>query len=153
MGSDTLGKKIMIIEDEHDLLLLFKDFLTNKGYDVIVTAVTATNITRDYQSFRPDLTILDYKLPGGKNGLEAAQEILKLNSKALIILITAYEYVKDYLYDNEKFHNRIKLVMKPIKLSTLEKFIASILKNNWFYLILNNIKNYLLFSSWKIFPF
>lgn len=130
MGSDTLGKKIMIIEDEHDLLLLFKDFLTNKGYDVIVTAVTATNITRDYQSFRPDLTILDYKLPGGKNGLEAAQEILKLNSKALIILITAYEYVKDYLYDNEKFHNRIKLVMKPIKLSTLEKFIASILKNN-----------------------
>ena len=130
MGSEIVGKKIMIIEDEHDLLLLFKDFLTNKGYNVIVTAVTATNITRDYQSFKPDLTILDYKLPGGKNGLEAAQEILKLNSKAMIILITAYEYVKDYLYDNEKINNRIKLVMKPIKLSTLEKFIASILKNN-----------------------
>lgn len=130
MGSDTLGKKIMIIEDEYDLLLLFKDFLINKGYDVIVTAVTATNITRDYQSFKPDLTILDYKLPGGKNGLEAAQEILKLDSKALIILITAYEYVKDYFYENEKLHNRIRLVMKPIKLNTLEKFIASLLKNN-----------------------
>lgn len=120
----------MIIEDEYDLLLLFKDFLTNKGYDVIVTAVTATNIIRDYQSFRPDLTIVDYKLPGGKNGLEAAQDILKVNSNALIILITAYEYVKDYLYDEKKANNQIRLVMKPIKLNTLEKFISSLLKNN-----------------------
>ncbi|MFB5599600.1 MAG: response regulator [Nitrososphaeraceae archaeon] len=130
LGSFVQSKKIMIIEDEYDLLLLFKDFLTNKGYDVIVTAVTATNIIRDYQSFRPDLTIVDYKLPGGKNGLEAAQDILKVNSNALIILITAYEYVKDYLYDEKKANNQIRLVMKPIKLNTLEKFISSLLKNN-----------------------
>jgi DNA-binding response OmpR family regulator len=128
VGSDTQNKKIMIIEDEYDLLLLFKDFLTNKGYEVIVTAVTATNIIRDYQSFKPDLTILDYKLPGGKNGIEAAQEILKLNSNAVIILITAYEYVKDYLHDDKIDNKQIKLVMKPIKLSALEKFISSLLK-------------------------
>lgn len=130
MASDVQSKKIMIIEDEYDLLLLFKDFLTNKGYEVIVTAVTATNIIKDYQSFKPDLTILDYKLPGDKNGLEAAQDILKVNSNALIILITAYEYVKDYLYDKKKDNSQIKLIMKPIKLSTLEKFIFSLLKNN-----------------------
>jgi hypothetical protein len=30
----------------------------------------------DYEKYRPDFVIIDYKLPGKKNGLEAAKEIL-----------------------------------------------------------------------------
>jgi DNA-binding response OmpR family regulator len=34
-------RKVMIIEDEHDILHLYKDFLSTKGLCVVVTSTTA----------------------------------------------------------------------------------------------------------------
>ena len=47
----------MIIEDEQDLLNLYKDFLINKGYHISVTNTTASNVLGDYEEFEPDLVI------------------------------------------------------------------------------------------------
>ena len=114
--------RIMIIEDEQDLLNLYKDFLINKGYHISVTNTTASNIVGDYEEFRPDLVILDYKLPDGKNGLEAANEIFGKYPFASILIISAYDSVKQAFNNEKKFVSKnIKLLIKPFKLAKLNE--------------------------------
>ena len=121
-------KKVMIIEDEIDILLLYKDYLNNKGFSVQATSTTANEALNDYENFFPNMIILDYNLPGKLSGLEAARQILKKYPSAPIIIVTAYETVRSELSNDEFFTNKnIILLLKPIKLQVLEYTIKSLL--------------------------
>lgn len=63
-------RKVMIVEDELDILQLYKDFLRSKGFSVTACSIIADEVLIDYERYRPDLVIIDYKLPGKKNGLK-----------------------------------------------------------------------------------
>lgn len=121
-------KKVMIIEDEIDILLLYKDYLNNKGFSVQATSTTANEALKDYETFFPHMLILDYNLPGKLSGLEAAKQILKKYPNAPIIIVTAYESVRSELSNDEFFADKsIILLLKPIKLQVLEYTIKSLL--------------------------
>jgi len=121
-------KKVMIIEDEIDILLLYKDYLNNKGFSVQATSTTANEALKDYETFFPNMLILDYNLPGKLSGLEAAKQILKKYPNAPIIIVTAYESVRSELSNDEFFADKnIILLLKPIKLQVLEYTIKSLL--------------------------
>jgi DNA-binding response OmpR family regulator len=125
---NTDKKKVMIIEDEIDILLLYKDYLNNKGFSVQATSTTANEALNDYENFFPNMIILDYNLPGKLSGLEAARQILKKYPSAPIIIVTAYETVRSELSNDEFFTNKnIILLLKPIKLQVLENTIKSLL--------------------------
>jgi DNA-binding response OmpR family regulator len=125
---NTDNKKIMIIEDEIDILLLYKDYLNNKGFSVEATSTTANEALYDYENFFPNIIILDYNLPGKLSGLEAAKQILKKYPNAPIIIVTAFETVRSELSNDEFFTNKnIVLLLKPIKLQVLECTIKSLL--------------------------
>jgi DNA-binding response OmpR family regulator len=127
-NKNTDKKKVMIIEDEIDILLLYKDYLNNKGFSVQATSTTANEALNDYENFFPNMIILDYNLPGKLSGLEAARQILKKYPSAPIIIVTAYETVKNELSNDEFFTNKnIILLLKPIKLQVLEYTIKSLL--------------------------
>ena len=131
----------MIVEDEQDLLTLYKDFLKNKGYSVLVTNTTATHIMDDYTEFRPDLIILDYRLPDEKNGIDAAKEILLTYPSVPILLTTAYDSIKDVFNNEELFKDkRITLAIKPIRLFILDKLIKQLINDNWFRYIITVFK-------------
>ena len=120
--------KVMIIEDEQDLLNLYREFLKSKGYTVLVTNTTATHIVDDYLEFKPDIILLDYRLPGDKNGVDAAKEILEQFPTVPIMIITAYDSIKNII-DREKIFEgkKLTLVVKPIKLFLLNKLIKELL--------------------------
>jgi DNA-binding response OmpR family regulator len=125
---NTDKKKVMIIEDEIDILLLYKDYLNNKGFSVQATSTTANEALNDYENFFPNMIILDYNLPGKLSGLEAARQILKKYPSVPIIIVTAYETVRSELSNDEFFTNKnIILLLKPIKLQVLEYTIKSLL--------------------------
>lgn len=125
---NTDKKKVMIIEDEIDILLLYKDYLNNKGFSVQATSTTANEALNDYENFFPNMIILDYNLPGKLTGLEAARQILKKYPSVPIIIVTAYETVRSELSNDEFFTNKnIILLLKPIKLQVLEYTIKSLL--------------------------
>jgi DNA-binding response OmpR family regulator len=125
---NTDKKKVMIIEDEIDILLLYKDYLNNKGFSVQATSTTANEALNDYENFFPNMIILDYNLPGKLSGLEAARQILKKYPSAPIIIVTAYETVRNELSNDEFFTNKnIILLLKPIKLQMLEYTIKTLL--------------------------
>ncbi|MGN6347933.1 MAG: response regulator [Candidatus Nitrosocosmicus sp.] len=122
--------KVMIVEDEQDLLTLYKDFLKNKGYSVLVTNTTAIHIMDDYTEFRPDLIILDYRLPDEKNGIDAAKEILLNFPSVPILLTTAYDSIKNIFNNEEIFKDkRITLAIKPIRLFVLDKLIKELIND------------------------
>jgi DNA-binding response OmpR family regulator len=118
---------IMIIEDEQDILLLYKDYLLSRGHNVVATSTTANEILSDYDRIRPDVAIIDYKLPNDMNGLDAALQILNKYPSAAILIVTAYETVtkeitKMPLLDNK----RVEVLIKPLRLAQLENSIIDI---------------------------
>jgi DNA-binding response OmpR family regulator len=120
-------RKVMIIEDELDILHLYKDFLRSRGFSVIACSIMADEVLIDYERYMPDLVIVDYKLPGKKNGLQAVREILSEHALAPILLITAFESVKKEVSEDEFFRNkRIQILIKPVKVSRLADIILGI---------------------------
>ncbi|HEX2615743.1 MAG TPA: response regulator [Nitrososphaera sp.] len=118
---------IMIIEDEEDIMLVYRDFLEKKGYTIEASAPTANEALHDYESYQPDLVIIDYRLPGSMNGLQAAEKIIQKDPAAKILMITAYENVKRELQENPFFSNKqVFFMSKPVQLAHLVRFIASL---------------------------
>ena len=120
--------KIMIIEDEIDILLLYKDYLNNKGFSVLATSTTANEALYDYENFYPNLIILDYNLPGKTNGLEASRQILTKYPNLPIIIVTAHDTVYTKFSQDQFFSvKNIIILFKPIKLNILESKIKTLL--------------------------
>src|SRR5918999_1645742 len=126
MHGDGLGQttKIMIIEDDEDILLLYKDYLKKKGHIITVSSTTANEAVRDYDSYKPDLVIADFKLPGRKNGLQAASEILSKHSRAKILIITAFDHVREEMDEAGLSRKDVTVLIKPIKLSHLSEIVS-----------------------------
>jgi DNA-binding NtrC family response regulator len=118
---------IMIIEDEQDILLLYKDYLLSRGHNVVATSTTANEIMSDYDRIRPDVAIIDYKLPADKNGIDAAIQIIEKYPSAAILIVTAYETVTKQIAKISLFDNkRVEVLIKPLRLAQLESSIVNI---------------------------
>lgn len=78
-----MSEKIMIIDDEPDIIFLLRDFFMLNDYDVI----TAKNAQEAMEKFKenPDLILLDINMPG-KNGLEFCKQIRSLTQCPIIFL-------------------------------------------------------------------
>ncbi len=89
-----MKKKILVVDDEKNLRILYEAELQAEGYEVDIadSAETAFQCleSRDY-----DVIVLDVQMPG-MNGLEAMGHILHKNRKQAIILNTAYSQFKDH---------------------------------------------------------
>ena len=119
--------KIMIIEDEQDILLLYKDYLLSRGHKIVATSTTANEILSDYDRIQPDVAMIDYKLPNNKNGIDAAIQILDKYPSAAILIVTAYETVKKEIAKRSLFDNkRVEVLIKPLRLAQLETSIVDI---------------------------
>lgn len=118
---------IMIIEDEQDILLLYKDYLLSKGHKVLATSTTANEIMSDYERIKPDVSIIDYKLPSEKNGLDATIQILNKYPSAAILIVTAYDTVKKEIARSSFFDDKhVEILIKPIRLALLESSIVNL---------------------------
>lgn len=85
----TKGNKILIADDEPDILEIIQFNLQQEGYEVL-TAKNGDEAVEKARLFRPDLIILDVMMPG-KTGLEVC-DLLRMNpafKETLIIFLTA----------------------------------------------------------------
>jgi len=65
-------KKILVVDDEKDVLLVLEKILTAEGYSVITTT-KSTNAIALAKSQHPDIIILDIVMPGMDGGEVAAK--------------------------------------------------------------------------------
>ncbi|MDP8299418.1 MAG: response regulator [Candidatus Tantalella remota] len=59
----SYGEKILIVEDEPDILKMTEFRIKKGGYETVV-ALDGETALEKAQSERPDMIVLDYKLPG-----------------------------------------------------------------------------------------
>lgn len=83
------GKKILIADDEPDILEIIEFNLQTEGYEV-VTAKNGDEAIEKAKKFGPDLIMLDIMMPG-KNGIEVCNILRRLPEfkETLIIFLTA----------------------------------------------------------------
>lgn len=107
--------RVVIAEDEAIVRLDLKEILEEEGYDVVGETGrgdVAVELVRDH---RPDLAILDIKMPGG-DGLTAARQISAERLSAVLIL-TAFS--QRTLIDQARQAGALAYLVKPFQKSEL----------------------------------
>lgn len=87
--TDFKNPKILIVEDEGIPAIELKNKLKNFNYDILPIVSTGEEAIKTSIKTNPDLILMDIKLEGNINGIEATKEIKK-NIDVPIIYITAY---------------------------------------------------------------
>ena len=119
--------KIMILEDDEDILTLYSDYLSKKGYHVIARYTRGNNIQTDLERHSPDVFLINSILPGKKTGIEVATEILNIYPSAPILFITADYRQPEVIQKNPTFRDKkVDVLLKPAKLDQIEHRIINL---------------------------
>ncbi len=87
--------RILLVDDEEHIRLLFKEELEEEGY-AIDLASNGYEALDKIKSDSFDLVVLDIKMPG-MDGIQTLNEIKKLNKDQRVILCSAYgEFKQDF---------------------------------------------------------
>ncbi|HOV24559.1 MAG TPA: response regulator [Candidatus Marinimicrobia bacterium] len=120
-----MPKKILVIDDDVDLIEVLRLMLEKNGYLVI----DAQNGTRGYQLVekeRPDLIILDVMMATWDEGFEVAQKIRNNPKLAAtpIIMLTAVSQQMGIRYDKDEETLPVEeFIEKPVMPGTLLNII------------------------------
>ena len=78
-------KKILLFDDEPELLNMVTSILENEGYTNIKTASTASEAIDACKNFKPELAVLDVMLPDG-NGFDLLRELKRISDFPVLFL-------------------------------------------------------------------
>jgi len=78
--------KILVIDDEQGIRNLLDTLLRRKGYDVVL-AESGRKGLEVFRRERPDVVVLDLKMPG-MDGLTVLQQVRSLNPSQPVIILT-----------------------------------------------------------------
>lgn len=132
--------KILIIEDEKELLEAMKRFLGSEGFlcESVSDFFAAQNTLADFEY---DIIILDLTLPGG-DGLGLIDLIKSRNSKAGLLIVSAKNSLEDKIKGLDLGAD--DYISKPFHLAELNSRVKSLIRRRHFsgdnILIFNEIK-------------
>lgn len=79
------ARRIVLAEDEAIIRMDLREMLEEEGFEVVAEAADGRKAVDLAREHRPDLTILDIKMPG-MNGIRAAEIITRERISAVVIL-------------------------------------------------------------------
>jgi len=94
-ASSLLGKRIVVVEDEGIIQLQLRRTLTRLGLIVAGVANSGTGGVEVVLRERPDLVLMDIRMPGEIDGLEAVRRILA-GYRVCVVMLSAYA-TEEYL--------------------------------------------------------
>ncbi|HKY31791.1 MAG TPA: response regulator [Candidatus Polarisedimenticolia bacterium] len=89
----TKPTKVLVVDDEENLCLLYREELESEGYRV-KTAPDAIAAMRILEEDPPDVVVMDIRMPR-MDGIEAMGRMLSKRNDLPVILNTAYSSYKD----------------------------------------------------------
>lgn len=107
--------KILLVDDEADLLRLWKLRLESKDYEVAI-AESGEEALAIFATFKPDVVLTDLRMPG-IDGLALFEAIRKLNKAVPVIIITAHGSIPEAIEATRQ--GVFSFLTKPIEGSVL----------------------------------
>jgi two-component system, response regulator PdtaR len=118
IGSDTrpaVGLRVLVVEDEALIRLDLAEMLTEEGYVVAGEAGDGEQAMDLARSLRPDLVIMDVKMPR-RDGIDAASEIAAKRI-APIVILTAFSQRE--LVERARDAGAMAYLVKPFNINDL----------------------------------
>jgi response regulator NasT len=112
---DAVRRRVLIAEDEALIRLDLVEMLAEEGYEVVGEAADGETAVRLAQELRPDLVILDIKMPI-MDGLAAAEKISEEHI-APVVILTAFSQ-RD-LIERARAAGAMTYLVKPFQKSDL----------------------------------
>ncbi len=85
--------KILVVDDESNIRLLYSQELSDEGHDVVAVGTAAEAVAK-LQAEEFELVLLDIKLKN-ESGLDLLQTIVKERHDIPVVLCTAFSFYKD----------------------------------------------------------
>lgn len=122
---EKVKEKILIVDDEPDIVKLLSDFLTGLGYQVIAAYNGREGLEKARQD-RPDLILLDYVMPemDGYAFLDELRHDPQLLTIPTIMITVRDSYV-DQIY--AAVHATPDYLTKPFTLKQLQETVEKVL--------------------------
>lgn len=92
----STNKKVLIIDDEEDILRLIKTVLKKEGIENVITATTAKEGFVQFQNKHPDIVLLDIMLPDGE-GYDVCKQIRNISNVPILFLSAKTEEIDKLL--------------------------------------------------------
>jgi AmiR/NasT family two-component response regulator len=113
MNNQDKKVRILVAEDETIIRLDLVEMLTEAGYDVIAQAENGAVAVELAKQYKPDLAILDVKMPE-MDGITAAEQIILL---APVLMLTAFSQRE--LVERARDAGVMAYVVKPFSINDL----------------------------------
>ena len=112
--------KILIVDDDQHIRLLYKEELLEEGYDVDV-ASSGMEALQLFDQNEYDLVTLDILMPD-MDGIKVLRQMKEKKPRVPIIMSTAYDYRDDFaVWASEAY------IVKSAELSELKEMIKTLL--------------------------
>ena len=119
-------KKVLIVDDAQFTRNMLKNIINKiDNIEVIGEASNGDEAISLYKKLNPDLVTMDLVMPS-KGGIEATEEILKVNPKALIVVVSALGQEALVLEAAKK--GAKDFIQKPFKTEQIVEVMDRILK-------------------------
>ena len=110
---ENKAARILVAEDEALIRLDLVEMLTEAGYEVVAQATNGVEAIALAKEFKPDLAILDVKMPE-LDGISAAQEIIEISP---VLMLTAFSQKE--LVERARDAGVMAYVVKPFSINDL----------------------------------
>ncbi len=124
--TDSIKKTILVVDDDPDSRQIFRDMLSDLGYDVVDKPDGASALLTIGDNGMFDLIITDYQMPH-MNGLEFVERVRQFLPLVSIIMITAYGSIETYF--RSRCLRVFEYINKPVKKRELDMIVKAALKN------------------------
>ena len=117
------GYTVMVVDDDPAVLATYRRLLRRAGYTT-VTESDPSRVLSDHAAARPDLLLLDYKMPG-MDGLSLLAELRHRACRARCILISAF--LNDDVRNRATHLGVDRVIEKPVDARALRQIIHNLL--------------------------
>ncbi|KER07038.1 Acetoacetate metabolism regulatory protein AtoC [Marine Group I thaumarchaeote SCGC AAA799-E16] len=111
-----MKKTVLVVEDDNDLLMIYKEILELNKF-VVHTAVNGQEGVEKFKEIQPSLVIMDGDMPV-LDGYEAFNQIKKFDNNANVVIVTG---MAEYEKKNQEAIKKelIKVITKPLGINQL----------------------------------
>ena len=119
------GRSVLVVEDEFLIAEMLSDMVSDMGMVVCGFADTADNAVMVAAETQPDVVLMDVRLKGRKDGVDAALEIYAAKACPIVFITGSREPATVQRIKND---HPAALLFKPLNRSALQLVLEKVLQ-------------------------